>query len=101
MPLGQCMPVARGENMASGSRIGETFSHFVSVEFDKGSEDYQKFRIKVKGMQDLLVDVPGIGKAVKPDAFVANQHSADIIPQFWYLVPSIGFTKSLSTFPQF
>ena len=68
MPLGQCVPIARGESMASGSGLGETFSHFVSAEFDKENEDHLKFRTKLKGLQDLLIDIPGIGKAVKADA---------------------------------
>ena len=31
VPLGQCVPVARADNMAFGSREGETFSHFLSL----------------------------------------------------------------------
>ena len=54
--------------MASGTRIGESFSHFISVEFDNKSMDYQMFKVKVKGMQDLLGDVAGIGKPVKPES---------------------------------
>jgi 2'-5' RNA ligase len=68
VPLGQCTPIARGENMASGTRVGESFSHFISVEFDSQSMDYQMFKVKVKGMQDLLGDVAGIGKPVKPES---------------------------------
>jgi hypothetical protein len=68
VPLGQCVPIARGDNMASGTRLGESFSHFISVEFDRQSLDYQMFTTKVKGMQDLLGDVAEIGKPVKPES---------------------------------
>ena len=54
--------------MAGGSRLGETFSHFFSAEFDNESEVHLKFRTKLKGLQNLLMDIPGIGKAVKGDA---------------------------------
>ena len=68
VPLGQCVPIARSDNMTSGTRLGESFSHFISVEFDSQSVDYQMFKVKVKGMQDLLGDVAGIGKPVKPES---------------------------------
>jgi 2'-5' RNA ligase len=68
VPLGQCVPIASSDNMASGTRIGERFSHFLSVEFDRQSLDFQKFTTKVKGMQDLWGDVPEIGKPVKQES---------------------------------
>ena len=51
VPLGQCTLVARAGNMALGSREGETFSHFLSLEFDNESEDYQQFKEKVRELQ--------------------------------------------------
>jgi 2'-5' RNA ligase len=68
VPLGQCVPIASSGNMSSGTRIGETFSHFISVEFDRQSLDFQMFTTKVKGMQDLLGDVAEIGKPVKQES---------------------------------
>jgi 2'-5' RNA ligase len=68
VPLGQCVPIASSGNMSSGTRIGETFSHFLSVEFDRQSLDFQMFTTKVKGMQDLLGDVAEIGKPVKQES---------------------------------
>ena len=68
VPLGQCAPIAESDNMSSGSRMGESFTHFLSVEFDHHSKDYQTFTTKVKAMQELLGDVPEVGKPVKTKA---------------------------------
>ena len=68
VPLGQCVPIAGSDNMTSGSRMGESFTHFLSVEFDHHSKDYHTFTTKVKAMQELLGDVPEVGKPVKSKA---------------------------------
>ena len=68
VPLGQCVPVARADNMAFGSREGETFSHFLSLEFDNESEDFQQFREKVKDLQGKLGEVQGMGKPCKGES---------------------------------
>ena len=48
--------------------MATSFSHFISLEFDIHSDDYQIFLSKVKGIQNLLGDVSGIGKAVKQES---------------------------------
>ena len=66
VPIGQCVPIADRDNMDSESRIGNEFSHFISAEFDKECEEFEMFAVKVKGMQNILGNITGMGKPVKP-----------------------------------
>ena len=54
--------------MDMGSRQGESFSHFLSLELDNSSNEYQQFERKVKNLQENLGDVQGIGKAAKMES---------------------------------
>ena len=50
------------------TREGETFSHFLSLELDNASDDYQQFKGKVKDLQEKLGEVQGMGKPAKTES---------------------------------
>ena len=68
VPIGQCVPVADRDNMISQSRIGSEFTHFISAEFHKECEEFEMFATKMKGMQNILENIDGMGKPVKPQS---------------------------------
>ena len=65
MPVGHCTPIASSEENYKMIRIGEEFSHFVALEFNRESENHELFVARIKEIQDRIKVIPGVGKMVK------------------------------------
>ena len=65
LPMGHCVPVTPGVRMAD--RRGEPFTHFLSLEVRK-DELLDAFQGKVKELQEVLEQVPLIGRPAKSNS---------------------------------
>ena len=66
LALGQCVPITPSDRMW-GTRQGETFTHFLSLEYKK-DETFKGFQRKVADLQEKVSEVVGVGKPSKPDS---------------------------------
>ena len=68
LPVGHCTPIARGQENFKMNRVGEVFSHFVSLDFNSESPNHELFLARIKEIQDRIRGIQGIGKMVKGSA---------------------------------
>jgi 2'-5' RNA ligase len=85
LALGQCIPITPAGDMM-GSREGENFTHFVSLEF-KQDELFRNFQRKIMELQVKMSEMDGVGKPQKSESLhltiatlcVSEEETTDLI----------------------
>jgi hypothetical protein len=66
LPLGQVVPITPATRMW-GTRQGEKFTHFQSLEYGR-DEEFGRFQRKVCDLQEKMGEIEGVGKASKGES---------------------------------